>query len=252
MTSMMRPGRGDITTMRVDRNTASGMEWVTKITVLRVSCHRREELEVEVVANDLVEGAERLVHQQQLRIEGKGAGDGGALLHAARQLPGELALEALEIDELEVAPGALASLGRRIAHDLERQHDVALDGAPRIEGRCLEHIAVLALESRLAGGEVVDADGAAGRLLEIGDDAEQRGLAAARGTDQRDEIAGLDVEIDVGQGEERTVSGVEGQGETPRFDDTAILRRRRHRFRMTGRLTTQRALPLFTSLVICA
>ncbi len=41
MTSMMRPGRGDITTMRVDRNTASGIEWVTNTTVLPVLSHSR-------------------------------------------------------------------------------------------------------------------------------------------------------------------------------------------------------------------
>ena len=36
ITSMIRPGRGDMTTIRVDRKTASGIEWVTNSTVLRV------------------------------------------------------------------------------------------------------------------------------------------------------------------------------------------------------------------------
>jgi hypothetical protein len=35
----MRPGRGDITTMRVDRYTASAIEWVTKTTVRFSRCH---------------------------------------------------------------------------------------------------------------------------------------------------------------------------------------------------------------------
>ena len=35
MTSRIRPGRGDMTTMRVDRYTASAIEWVTKTTVFR-------------------------------------------------------------------------------------------------------------------------------------------------------------------------------------------------------------------------
>jgi hypothetical protein len=65
MTSMMRPGRGDITTILVERNTASGIEWVTKTTVFSVLSHRREQLLVEMVADDLVERAERLVHQHQ-------------------------------------------------------------------------------------------------------------------------------------------------------------------------------------------
>ena len=81
MMSMMRPGRGDITTIRVDRNTASGIEWVTKTTVLPVSRPQPQQLLVELVAHDLVERAERLVHQQQLRIEGQRAGD----RHPARE-----------------------------------------------------------------------------------------------------------------------------------------------------------------------
>ena len=36
MTSVMRPGRADITTTRVERKTASGIEWVTKTTVVPV------------------------------------------------------------------------------------------------------------------------------------------------------------------------------------------------------------------------
>jgi hypothetical protein len=49
-----------------------------------------------LVANDLVERAERLVHQQKLRVECEGAGDRGALLHAAGELPGVFSLEAPE------------------------------------------------------------------------------------------------------------------------------------------------------------
>ncbi len=37
MVSAMRPGRGLMTTTRVERKTASGMEWVTKMTVVPVS-----------------------------------------------------------------------------------------------------------------------------------------------------------------------------------------------------------------------
>ena len=40
-TSVIRPGRGDITTTRSDRNTASGIEWVTNTTVVPVSAAMR-------------------------------------------------------------------------------------------------------------------------------------------------------------------------------------------------------------------
>ena len=41
ITSVIRPGRGLITTILVDRNTASGIEWVTKTTVLGRSFQMR-------------------------------------------------------------------------------------------------------------------------------------------------------------------------------------------------------------------
>ena len=111
MMSWMRPGRGDITTMRVDRNTASGIEWVTNSTVLPVTSHRPQQLLVELVAHDLVERAERLVHQQKVGIERQRPGDRGALLHAARQLPGKLVAEARQVDEFEPLGDARVALG---------------------------------------------------------------------------------------------------------------------------------------------
>ena len=60
---------------------------------------------------------------------------------------------------------------------------------------------------------------AGGRLLEVGDDAEQRGLAAAGRADQRDEVAGLDVEVDVRQRLDRPVGGLEGQRKVADVDD---------------------------------
>ena len=109
MMSVTRPGRGLITTILVDRYTASGIEWVTKAMVFLVARPELQQLGIEMVAHDLVERAERLVHQQQVGIEGQRAGDRGALLHAARQLPGIFALEAGEVDQLHDAGDALLS-----------------------------------------------------------------------------------------------------------------------------------------------
>ena len=60
---------------------------------------------------------------------------------------------------------------------------------------------------------------ARGRLLEIGDDAQERRLAAARRADERDELALLDVEIDVGERDDVAVIGVEGEAQTLGGDD---------------------------------
>jgi hypothetical protein len=41
MISVMRPGRGDMTTTRWERKTASGIEWVTNTTAALVSAQMR-------------------------------------------------------------------------------------------------------------------------------------------------------------------------------------------------------------------
>ena len=66
--STTRPGRAAIITTRLDRNTASWIECVTKITVSFFLRHSVEQVGVELVARDLVERAEGLVHQQQVRL----------------------------------------------------------------------------------------------------------------------------------------------------------------------------------------
>ena len=59
----MRPGRALITATRLDRKTASGIEWVTKTTVIPVRSQMLQHLGVHPLAGHLVERAERLVHR---------------------------------------------------------------------------------------------------------------------------------------------------------------------------------------------
>ena len=61
----------------------------------------REQLQVQALARHLVERAERLVHQEQRRLERERARDRDALLHAAGELPGVVVAEPLQLDELE-------------------------------------------------------------------------------------------------------------------------------------------------------
>ncbi len=172
-----------------------------------------QQLQIEVVAHDLVECAERLIHQQQFRLERKCARDRGALLHAAGQLPGKPGGEIVEPDEAEVMLRPLLALRLGQAENLQRQRHIAGDRAPRIERRRLEDIAVLPRQPRLAGGEPVDRKPPAGRLLEIGDDPQQGGLAAAGGAYEGDELAGFDRKIDLRQCIDRPVSRLEHQGQ---------------------------------------
>ena len=72
-----------------------------------------KKLLVEMVAHDLVERAERLVHQKQIGVEGERTRDRGALLHAAGKLPRIFVLEAGEIDEIHHAGDRAPSAPRR-------------------------------------------------------------------------------------------------------------------------------------------
>ena len=84
------------------------MLWVTKIT--RHVADRAPDAQqfvVHALARHLVERAERLVHQHDLRLECQRAGDADALLHPAGKLPGILVLEFAQFDQLEHGAGAL-------------------------------------------------------------------------------------------------------------------------------------------------
>ena len=126
--------------------------------VLLVRAQSSSKLLVQVVADDFVERAEGLVHQQEVGIEGERAGNGGALLHAAGKLPGEFLAEAGEVDERQRMVDALFLLGLGIAHDFKRKGDVLLDGAPWIKGGGLEDIAIGAVLAGVFRRRAVDED----------------------------------------------------------------------------------------------
>src|SRR6266436_4972307 len=65
-----------------------------------------DQMLVQMVAGDLVQGAEGLVHQKHLRLEAKGTRDRYALLHSARKLPGEFPFESVQPDHFEIFGGA--------------------------------------------------------------------------------------------------------------------------------------------------
>jgi hypothetical protein len=143
------------------------------------------QLEVHLVARDRVERAEGLVHEQDLGVVAQGSSNGDALAHAARELPRERLLEALQADELaqlvRPAPAlALVDLAQR-----QRQPDVLLDRVPGEEVRVLEDeaelaqrlvVAVIAAPQRAAA----DRHLAGARLRQAGQDPQQRRLPAAR------------------------------------------------------------------------
>ena len=123
---VIRPGRGDITTTRSDRYTASGIEWVTKTTVVPVSAQMPDQLGLHVLAGHLVERAERLVHEQQRRRRRRGRGRWRPAAACRRRAPtagGSAKSDSLTSSSISVGPRR--PLGLRPAPQLERQLDVA-------------------------------------------------------------------------------------------------------------------------------
>ena len=88
------------------------------------------QLEIELVARDRIERAERLVHQQDVRIVRESPGNRGTLPHASGELPRPRGFEAGNPDQL----AQLARLDEtRLLVDatqLERQGYVVFDGIP--------------------------------------------------------------------------------------------------------------------------
>ena len=158
---------------------ASSTSWVMKKQVFFSRSHVFQQLGLELGTGLSVQRAERLVHQQDFRIGGIGAGDCDALLHAAGKLLGIVVGELDQIDHRQIACRASSSASLPLMPRISSaKHDVLLDRQPREQGvllgrrrraRCRFRVDFLAVAVNLA----------AGRLGQTGDDVEQSGFAAA-------------------------------------------------------------------------
>ena len=99
-----------------------------------------QQLFVETIAGHLVEGAERLVHQQQARGGGKGAGNGNAHLHSSRELPRVGARHVGEAYQLQQGVHFSFADFAGDALQLQAQADIAGYGSPGQQGRVLKDV----------------------------------------------------------------------------------------------------------------
>ncbi len=131
-----------------------------------------------------IDGAERLVHEQQRRIGRQGAGDADALTLAAGELRRvALAHPGLEADELEQLGHPRADAAGVPAQQAGHGADVLGHGEVREEPDLLDRVADGAPELRrraVADAHAVDEDVAAGELDHAVDEAHGRRLAASR------------------------------------------------------------------------
>ena len=137
-----------------------------------------------------VERAEGFVEQQHLRLVRQRARHGDALLLAAGELARQALVHAFERHELEqfLAPGA--PVGGLHAPHAQREFDVVGHGHVAEQRVVLEHEA----DAAIAGPDVGHVAAVQGNApvvdaREAGDGPQQGALAAARGTQQHEELA---------------------------------------------------------------
>ena len=160
-----------------------------------------------MIAHNLVERAERFIHQQKFWLNCQSTGNRGTLLHAAGELPGKLFLKSGQIDQIQIFGNAAVPLVFGQPHDFQRKCDVALDGAPRIQRCGLKDIAIGPLQPGFFRRQAVDRNCAARGLFQIRNDAQQGCLATAGRADERHELAFRYRQINMRQGMDRAVIG---------------------------------------------
>ncbi|MNK86367.1 hypothetical protein D3C87_1062760 [compost metagenome] len=148
-----------------------------------------------------IERAERLIHQDRARLRGKHARQRHTLFHAARERIGPRVAEFAETHQLEVAVGNGFALLARHALLTQPESDIVPDVEPWEQRVLLEHHAA----PHIGTGHLffVHKHRARAWRLEAGHDIEQGALAAAGRADQRDKLAGGDVERHRPQGFDR-------------------------------------------------
>ena len=150
----------------------------------------------ERAAQSGVERVEGLVEQHEVGIGSEGAGERHPLLLAAGELVRRAGLETRQADEVEHRAHPRGPPGTG-----EAEPDVVRHRQMREQRPLLWHEGDAAPVRREHGAGVdeappIERDGTRLRALETGDEAQQRGLAAARGAEQREDRAARDRQVD--------------------------------------------------------
>ena len=143
--SRIQVGRCAITTMRSAMITASSMSWVTKRIVLRVFSQIAQDFALHPSPRQGIERRQRFVHQEDLRINRKRAGDFESLSHAAGQVAWVMPGKPIELNELQqLGYGLLAVATVPVGSEPQPISEVLGGGQPWKQRRLLEHHHALA------------------------------------------------------------------------------------------------------------
>ena len=156
------------------------------------------QLDLHFLAQLQVQCRQRLVQQQHLGLRGQRAGQCHALLLAAGQLTGLAVRHRSQLHQRQHLGSDRRDLGRRAALHFQPETDVLRHGQMREQGIALEHGIDGAAVGRVLGDILaIQQDFPRSRRFEAGDQAQQRSLAAARGTKKRKELTLADVYRDI-------------------------------------------------------
>ena len=156
----------------------------------------------QLVPDLTVQGTEGFIEQQHVGIHRERPSQGNALPLSAGELRGKAIAGLAQLHQLEQRLHLAANVrGRRpfaARLDLESEGDVFEHRHVTEQRVMLKHESDLAVPDR-PQSRILAIEQHLSRIgdFETRDDAQQRGLAAARGPEQRDQRAGGDVEIDV-------------------------------------------------------
>ena len=227
------PGRGDITTTRSARSTASSTSWVTSTTVRGSLGEHVREPALHLGAGDRVERGERLVERQHRLARQQRAQERHALAHPAREL-GRAGCARTRRGRSARATGPTWRAG------LVARRPRAPAGRAR---RCRSRSATAAAGRAGASARPVPPRTVPGvGRLQAADQLEQRRLAAAARADDGDDLAGV----------ARAATCPPERSPRPRVgreraahdvDPHAVARRRRSRGSLTGASTIALSLP---------
>ena len=164
-----------------------------------LNTHLHAELRVEVT--------ERLVEEHEIRLDDHRTGEGYTLTLSAGHLLRQALLEAVEVDRVEHLHDALLDLCLRQIATTQAERDVLEDVHVREQRVALEHEAEVPLMQRHMGVVLsVEEEVALHRLREAADQAERRGFATAAGAEEADQLALLDVQVQILQNDVLSIS----------------------------------------------
>ena len=145
-----------------------------------------------------VQVGEGLVEEKHVRVEDQGAGQGHALLLAARELAGIPLFEARQVDQRQGVVHLLGDLRAGRFLDLEAVGHIVEDGHVRPEGIVLKDHADVPLIGRDRRYlPVPEVDLSVIGLVKAADETQDRRLAATRRPQEGKELAVLDIEGDM-------------------------------------------------------